>query len=37
MGSFWDKYGMSGKYDAGKYDVYLFGRTHTMGETISGE
>jgi hypothetical protein len=37
VGSFWDKYGMSGKYDAGKYDMYLFGRTHTMGETVSGE
>jgi hypothetical protein len=33
VGAFWDKYGMSGKYDAGKYDVYLFGRTHTMGES----
>ncbi len=37
VGSFWDKYGMSGKYDAGKYDMYLFGRTHTIGESISGE
>jgi hypothetical protein len=37
VGSFWDKYGMSGKYDAGKYDVYLFGRTHTMGESIALE
>jgi hypothetical protein len=37
VGSFWDKYGMSGKYDAGKYDMYLFGRTHTMGETLAGE
>jgi hypothetical protein len=27
---------MSGKYDAGKYDTYLFGRTHTMGEAIKG-
>lgn len=37
VGSFWDKYGMSGKYDAGKYDMYLFGRTHTMGEALAGE
>jgi hypothetical protein len=37
VGSFWDKYGMSGKYDAGKYDTYLFGRTHAMGETLSAE
>jgi hypothetical protein len=37
VGSFWDKYGMSGKYDAGKYDMYLFGRTHTIGESLHGE
>ena len=37
VGSFWDKYGMSGKYDAGKYDMYLFGRTHTMGRASTGE
>jgi hypothetical protein len=34
IGAFWDKYGMAGKYDAGKYDTYLFGRTHQMGETV---
>lgn len=34
VGSFWNKYGTSGKYDAGKYDVYLFGRTHAMGESV---
>jgi hypothetical protein len=33
VGAFWSKYGMAGKYDAGKYDTYLFGRTHQMGET----
>jgi hypothetical protein len=37
VGAFWDKYGMAGKYDAGKYDTYLFGRTHLMGETLEGE
>ena len=37
VGAFWDKYGMSGKYDAGKYDMYLFGRTHTVGESIRGD
>ncbi len=37
VGAFWDKYGMAGKYDAGKYDTYLFGRTHQMGETFGGE
>lgn len=30
-GSFWARYGMAGKYDAGEYDTYLFGRTHVMG------
>lgn len=37
IGAFWNKYGMSGKYDAGKYDTYLFGRTHVMGEVIELE
>jgi hypothetical protein len=37
IGAFWNKYGMSGKYDAGKYDTYLFGRTHVMGEVIEAE
>jgi hypothetical protein len=33
-GAIVDKYGMSGRYDAGEYDMYMFGRTHVMGETI---
>jgi hypothetical protein len=33
VGSFWGKYGMAGEYDAGKYDTFLFGRTHVMGES----
>src|SRR5262249_35292845 len=33
VGSFWNKYGTAGKYDAGYYDTFLFGRTHAMGET----
>jgi hypothetical protein len=37
VGSYWDKYGMAGEYDAGKYDTYMFGRTHQMGETIAAE
>ncbi len=37
VGSFWNKYGMAGQYDAGKYDTYLFGRTHSMGEDLKGE
>jgi hypothetical protein len=35
IGSFWDKFGMAGEYDAGKYDTYMFGRTHQMGERIA--
>jgi hypothetical protein len=34
IGSFWDKYGMAGEYDAGAYDTYMFGRTHQTGETL---
>ncbi len=34
VGAFQDKYGAAGKYDAGEYDTYLFGRTHVMGETL---
>jgi len=37
VGSFWDKFGMAGEYDAGKYDTYMFGRTHQMGERIALE
>jgi hypothetical protein len=33
-GAIVDKYGMAGRYDAGEYDTYMFGRTHVMGETI---
>jgi hypothetical protein len=32
-GAIVDRYGMSGRYDAGEYDMYVFGRTHVMGET----
>lgn len=37
VGAYQDKYGAAGKYDAGEYDTYLFGRTHTMGETLRAE
>ena len=37
VGSFWNRYGGAGKYDAGQYDTYAFGRTHAMGETVRGE
>jgi len=33
VGAFANRYGMAGRYDAGEYDTYLFGRTHSMGET----
>src|SRR5687767_13443828 len=29
-----DRYGMAGRYDAGEYDTYMFGRTHVVGETF---
>jgi hypothetical protein len=32
-GAIVDKYGMAGRYDSGEYDMYMFGRTHVMGET----
>jgi hypothetical protein len=37
VGAFWDRYGMASEYDAGKYDTYMFGRTHQMGETLAAE
>lgn len=36
-GSFWNRYGQMGRWDAGEYDTYLFGRTHAMGETVRME
>lgn len=33
-GSFDNRYGASGRYDAGDLETYLFGRTHTMGEAL---
>jgi hypothetical protein len=35
VGSFSGGYGGTGRYDAGAYGTYLFGRTHATGETIS--
>jgi len=32
-GAIVDRYGMSGRYDSGEYDTYMFGRTHVVGET----
>jgi hypothetical protein len=36
VGVFQNSYGAAGRYDAGKYDTYLFGRTHAAGETLTG-
>jgi hypothetical protein len=35
-GVFQNRYGAAGRYDAGKYETYLFGRTHVAGETLTG-
>ncbi|MGD0677459.1 MAG: hypothetical protein ABSC94_18730, partial [Polyangiaceae bacterium] len=37
VGAFWEKFGQAGKYDAGHYDTYMFGRTHVMGEALKFE
>lgn len=36
-GAFWSRYGQAGRWDAGEYDTFLFGRTHTMGENVRME
>jgi hypothetical protein len=36
VGVFQNRYGGAGRYDAGKYETYLFGRTHVAGETLTG-
>jgi hypothetical protein len=35
VGGFSGGYGAAGRYDAGAYGTYLFGRTHGTGETVS--
>lgn len=37
VGASQDRYGAAGRYDAGEYDTYLFGRTHVIGETLRVE
>jgi hypothetical protein len=37
VGSFWEKYGQAGEYDAGPYDTYMFGRIHQIGEALAAE
>ena len=32
-GAYTNRYGAAGRYDAGRYETYLFGRTHMAGET----
>jgi len=34
-GGFSNRYGAAGRFDAGKYDTYLFGRTHVAGEALT--
>jgi len=34
VGAFSNKYGSPGKYDAGEYDTYMFGRIHNAGEAL---
>lgn len=34
VGAFSNKYGSAGKYDAGEYDTYMFGRIHNAGEVL---
>jgi hypothetical protein len=35
IGSFSNRYGTAGKYNAGMYETYLFGRTRVAGETLT--
>jgi hypothetical protein len=35
VGAFTGRYGTAGRYDAGKYDTYLFGATKVAGETLA--
>ena len=34
VGAFSNKYGTAGRYDAGEYDTYMFGRIHNIGEAL---
>jgi hypothetical protein len=35
VGGFTNRYGAAGRYDGGKYETYLFGRTHVAGYTLN--
>jgi hypothetical protein len=34
-GAYTNRYGAAGRYDAGRYETYLFGRTHVAGATVN--
>ena len=36
-GIFGNRYGGMGRYDAGRYDTYIFGQTHVAGETLTAK
>lgn len=36
VGVFHNRYGAAGRYDAGAYETFLFGRTRNAGETLTG-
>jgi len=35
VGGFTNRYGAAGRYDGGKYETYMFGRTHVAGWTVN--
>jgi len=37
VGIFDNRYGSAGRYDAGRYDTYIVGRTHIAGETLTAK
>jgi hypothetical protein len=37
VGAFTNRYGAAGRYDGGKYETYLFGRTHVAGDALTLE
>ena len=36
-GIFGNRYGGMGRFDAGRYDTYIFGQTHVAGETLTAK
>ncbi len=37
VGVFANRYGSAGRWDAGRYDTYIVGRTHIAGETLTAK